>query len=310
MRKILFKEEKGHTMIIVLSSLLLLLGIAGIAIDAGRLYLVRSELQKAVDAGALGGADLLLKKLVAGPVTQAEYDLAKDTAGNLAIKNYKSNTAYTPKAYRDGADFVELYGEETVNLMLMPLLGLNTGKVNAFAKVKIGEVDKFGKGAIIPIGIHLNQSLQFGAIWNITANPGDALSPGWYGFLDFSYIDPNKANQGTKELADYIKDGAPADVSTETDIAIREGAPTQSGLIDKALEDRENTLIYVPIVGPVHVLADGTKGVTVEGFAVFKLIDYNKSTQTIQAEFQRIEVNGDIGDSTSEYGTFTSQLVM
>lgn len=310
MRKKFFLEEKGHTMIMILGSLLIILGIAGITIDSGRLYLVRSELQKAVDAGALGGADLLLKKLVAGPVTQTEYDLAKDAAGNLAIKNYKGNTSYTPKAYRDGADYVEVYGEENVNLMLMPLLGLDKSKVNAFAKVKIGEVSKFGKGAIIPIGIHLNQSLEFGATWNITASPGDALSPGWYGFLDFSYIDPNKANQGTKDLANYIKEGAPADISTKTDIAIREGAPTQSGLIDKALEDRENTLVYVPIVGPVHVLPDGTKGVTIEGFAVFKLIDYNKSTHTIQAEFQRIEVNGDIGDSTSEYGTFTSQLVM
>ncbi|MEH7352854.1 Tad domain-containing protein [Neobacillus drentensis] len=33
---------------------------AGLAIDGGRLYIAKSELQKAVDAGALAGARILI----------------------------------------------------------------------------------------------------------------------------------------------------------------------------------------------------------------------------------------------------------
>ena len=49
----------GSAVIFVAVSLLLLLMFAALAIDVGHLYVVRTELQNAADAGALAGAQVL-----------------------------------------------------------------------------------------------------------------------------------------------------------------------------------------------------------------------------------------------------------
>jgi Putative Flp pilus-assembly TadE/G-like len=49
--------ERGSTLYIVAASLVVLLGLAGLAIDLAALYVGRSEAQRAADAAALAGAD-------------------------------------------------------------------------------------------------------------------------------------------------------------------------------------------------------------------------------------------------------------
>ncbi len=50
-------RECGMTLLIVAASLLVLLGVAALAIDLGSLYVARSEAQRAADAAALAGAE-------------------------------------------------------------------------------------------------------------------------------------------------------------------------------------------------------------------------------------------------------------
>lgn len=51
-----FRRNDGAAAVLLVVSLLLLLGLVAAAVDAGRLFAVRAELQTAVDAGALAGA--------------------------------------------------------------------------------------------------------------------------------------------------------------------------------------------------------------------------------------------------------------
>ena len=46
-------------MVIVAGGMVVFLGVAGLALDSGRAFLVRSELSRAVDAGVLAGARAL-----------------------------------------------------------------------------------------------------------------------------------------------------------------------------------------------------------------------------------------------------------
>ena len=50
------KDRKGSVLVIVALGMPVLIGMAGLAIDIGSLFVVRSELQRAADAGALAGA--------------------------------------------------------------------------------------------------------------------------------------------------------------------------------------------------------------------------------------------------------------
>jgi hypothetical protein len=313
----MFHDEKGQTMILIPILLIVLMGFAGLAIDGGRLYLAKSQLQKAVDAGALAGADVLLNKLLEEPIPETEYDGVIDAVSNIPEENYQNGSyelngyrgkipieGTNPVAYKDGAAYVEVTGSEDVSLMLMPVLGIkNSSKVSAVARVKIGDVIKLGVGPVIPIGIHLNQELTFGTVWNLTYGPGESPSPGWYGYLDFSDpdVETTKSNQGTNKLAEYIVDGSPSDFPVGTVIDVREGKPTEANKVQNAIKARDGQEIYVPIVSPE---VDGE--VTVLGFAKFKLI-YVPDSNVIKAIFISQELPGEIGESV-DYGNYESKL--
>lgn len=54
------KDRRGSVLVIVALGMPVLIGMAGLAIDIGALFVVRSELQRAADAGALAGASAFL----------------------------------------------------------------------------------------------------------------------------------------------------------------------------------------------------------------------------------------------------------
>jgi Flp pilus assembly protein TadG len=72
------RRERGAVLLTIALFLLLLLGFTAIGIEAGRWYLVRAELSKSVDAGALAGAKHLANphvdpKTLAEQFTQANF---------------------------------------------------------------------------------------------------------------------------------------------------------------------------------------------------------------------------------------------
>src|SRR5262249_18287450 len=53
-------DERGSTLVIVSGVMLVLLGVAALAVDLVTFYAVRAEAQRAADAAALGGAQMFL----------------------------------------------------------------------------------------------------------------------------------------------------------------------------------------------------------------------------------------------------------
>src|SRR5256885_16531382 len=50
-------QQSGQAIVLIALTLLVLFGMLGLAIDGGRAYIDRRELQNAVDAAVLGGGD-------------------------------------------------------------------------------------------------------------------------------------------------------------------------------------------------------------------------------------------------------------
>lgn len=73
-------RQRGAVLLLVTFSLIAILGFAALAIDVGRLYIIKSQLQNAADAGALAGAKPL-------DGTSAGVALACVKASEAALKN-------------------------------------------------------------------------------------------------------------------------------------------------------------------------------------------------------------------------------
>jgi Flp pilus assembly protein TadG len=310
--KKMFYEEKGQSLVLVAVFLIILIAFTGLAIDGGRLYIAKAKLQKAVDAGALAGADVMVNALK----TSGNYNYSDSMGGaeSIANTNYSKSNSISQSDISYNATFpgntnvIQVNGQETVPLMLMPVLGLNSSTVSAVAQVKVGKLNSLGTGVVIPIGIQLNQSLTFGSEWSLTDSPGNGVK-GWYNFLDFSFIDPNKSSSGNKSLSGYISSGAPAPIQFNDKLNIQTGVAISNNVIT-AINSRLNQIVYVPVVEPDPT---DSKKVIVKGFAAFQLESYDDKGKdhVIKAIFNEVVKPGDIGAGVSPYGTYASpKLIM
>lgn len=103
------KQQNGSILVLAAGILIVLTGFAVLAIDVGRIYLVRNELQNAADSAALAGANCLIDHKVAsgGSVTEctspiatalnwtrasakAVNQLSQNSASNIAISTIDS----------------------------------------------------------------------------------------------------------------------------------------------------------------------------------------------------------------------------
>lgn len=103
------KQQNGSILVLAAGILIVLTGFAVLAIDVGRIYLVRNELQNAADSAALEGANCLIDHKVAsgGSVTEctspiatalnwtrasakAVNQLSQNSASNIAISTIDS----------------------------------------------------------------------------------------------------------------------------------------------------------------------------------------------------------------------------
>jgi hypothetical protein len=75
--------ERGSTLYIVAGTLVVLLGVAALAIDLGSLYVARNESQRAADSAALAGAKVFVES---GCVTNGDCTSVEAAASALAAK--------------------------------------------------------------------------------------------------------------------------------------------------------------------------------------------------------------------------------
>ena len=96
--------ERGISLLTVAGSMIVILSLAGLAVDVGALYLARSEAQRAADAGALAGATVFVTATCTTPGgtgCSAMDTQARNEAVSVASKNLIASQTPTIDATND-----------------------------------------------------------------------------------------------------------------------------------------------------------------------------------------------------------------
>lgn len=115
-----FRRERGQSLVIMTMAAVVLLAMTGLAIDVGRMFVVRAQLQRAVDAAALAGV-------------QSFPDVARavsDAQQYVAINEPEA----IPSANQVGSDRkLRVSATQPVDMLFLPVLGITSYTVQASA---------------------------------------------------------------------------------------------------------------------------------------------------------------------------------
>jgi len=181
-------RQRGAVAVLVALFLVVLLGFAALAIDLGRAWVVRNELQNAADVAALAGAGALGPNYAVPNWTQAEAK-ATSAIGLNATEGTKLSTGQVQSGYWNvtgspaGLQLLPVpapgvYDKPAVKvtisrsagqnggplaLLLAPMIGITTLPISATAVAVISAPGYTAKGTLFPTAI--SQCL-FSAYWN------------------------------------------------------------------------------------------------------------------------------------------------
>ncbi len=124
MRKFV-RRERSQALPIMALLLVVLIGLLGLAIDVGRLYIARTELSRALDAAAL-----------AGVVELPDVDEAQAKATAYLAENLPDATASFPEP--DHASQFRVTGTRNVDMLFMGIFGFGEVDVDATAAAGFG----------------------------------------------------------------------------------------------------------------------------------------------------------------------------
>lgn len=131
------RGEVGAVMVIVAGGMVILLGMAGLALDTGRAYIVRSELSRAVDAGVLAGA----RSLRTSEAAARKEAFAMARANGVLPEDPQTNVKVTFGVNADGDNTVTMTATRPMRTSLMRLLGKKWVDVGSSATAVVPPVD-------------------------------------------------------------------------------------------------------------------------------------------------------------------------
>ena len=261
------KNEAGSILFIVAAGIVVLIGIAGLAIDMGMLYNVRTDLQNAMDAAAMAGASQLNDK--AAGINDAV------TEAIAATNNYYFNTTpvavaaadVTFSANRDGGyvdqataagnpagiRFVKVFKQKTMDLALLKIIPGVGSTSNVSAAAVAGQSPPINKvcDGLSPLApeplvdpstgtivtnyvIGQEYTLRFEGGQNPPTGSGNYL------VLDFSPI--VGGNSGGALVRDLLRNGASGCIGIGDTICSKPGVtsgPVRQGLNDRFASDTD-----------------------------------------------------------------------
>jgi Flp pilus assembly protein TadG len=278
----LVHDQSGALAVWVAVVLLVLISMGALAVDIGHLAVVKSELQKAADAGALAGARALALPM---GVTDWNWKNGRTTAASTVRKNFADNRSLADFTIANvQAGFWDLSwtsGTAPANLLgyTNPAAFVPTDGQVAAIKVTIPKTQG-GSGSSAPVAAYLasvvginSMEVQSSAVAMITP-PSKIPYPDAFPFaLPYTWVDQHwkdnppisfavAANQhvdsggqwtsfkSTDNSANYI-DGLILGINTSDSITVGDQIYIQNGeraSIYNVVESKIGTIRYVPVV--------------------------------------------------------------
>lgn len=283
-------SERGSVIAIVAVSAVFVLGFFTLSLDAGRMYVLKEQLQTAADAGALAGASLL----------PASPSGAVSVAVNTAVANGVPAQDVTATVSGPTSTQLTVTILEREPLIFGPLIGIRSAQVSAVAGAAIGQLNTFT--GLLPLGVEMTTwttgqtyTLKIG---NGSGTTGD-FGPVWFG----------DGSPGATTYEQDLVNGTYLPITVGQTISTQPGdmvGPTEQGLsarLAACQASGENSdggsssavvnspcLLYLPIIVPP---SGGRTTVTVVGFAAFWLQSVHGGEVT--GSFINAVVNGSIG---------------
>jgi len=315
----MLKNERGVSLIIAAIMIIVLLGMAALAVDVGRLYVTRQYLVNGCDASAL-----------AGGIELPNQAKATDKAAKCAVANHLLHYQISfpadgigPK----GPTKMRVDSQLTVPHTFARALGRISGLVSAYAVVKktggVGQVNN----QVVPWGIAWYDKngtpYQYdnGVEYLLKVGSQTDLGDGTRAMVGGNFWALALGGTGGSNYRDNIEWGYDGQVKIGDVVDTEPGnmvGPTKQGTTDRVdradqspwADDTWNNydygnpkIVLVPIISP---LSNGRTGVTVIGFGAFFLTSF--TGKEVRGYFLGYTIPN-AGGTGPDYGVTTFRLI-
>jgi hypothetical protein len=140
-------SEKGFVLIVTSIAMTLLLGLAGLGIDIGRMYVIRAELQSFTDAAALSaamelnGTDSGIARARSGAGRLADgphamrWDMGTEPINNITTSFSSDNKIWQERPEQPGVRFVRVVAAEPAPIIFLRIFQPRSSSTVAAASV-------------------------------------------------------------------------------------------------------------------------------------------------------------------------------
>jgi hypothetical protein len=296
------KEESGNAIVFFSLYLVILIGVAGLVIDTGVLYLTKSHLKKTANAVVLSGAQELTNSTAAVNVVVTEILNAHGEESSL-----KDISIVTTYPYR-----ISVTLEKEVKLYFFRIFKMYSQKVAVTSSVQLVPM-KSGVGAV-PLGIDKDVPLEYLKEYTLKVDSGDS-EYGNFGVLALQGPGAKLYEQdlmygydGELEVGDIINTQT-GNIAGKTVNAVNyriNSCSHPSG--DYTNRDCER-IILVLVYEPYEFNGHQLDKVKISGFAYFYLKEpVNQQDSTIKGYFIKRAGTGFGNESVRDTGAYTIKL--
>jgi hypothetical protein len=269
--KKLLKNEKGNAILLVALSFMGLLGMAGLAIDGGLIYMTKSHLQKVANSAVLSGAQELTN----------QEDKVITIVNEILMAHKEESTLTAVQVDMEKKVGVDL--TKPVELSFARLFGFDKMDVKVHAAAELRTMGRAVGAA--PLGIDDRIPLEYYNTYQLKVD-SSGVEYGNFGVLALgstgakTYED-NLRNGYQEELkVGMILDTQTGNIAGKTREVIQErvNGCTES---PRDLQDRDcSRVILVPVYRPYEHEHNQLKSVMITGFAYFYITDPMDSKDT------------------------------
>lgn len=267
----LYKREDGNAILLVALAFMGLLGMAGLAIDGGLLYMTKSHLQKVANSAVLSGAQELTNQ--EDKVNTIVMDILKSHKEESTLKNMEIEMERK----------VSVNLNKPVKLSFARLFGFETMDVEVHAAAELRTMGRAVGAA--PLGIDDRIPLEYYNTYQLKVD-SSGVEYGNFGVLALG-------NTGAKTYEDNLRNGYQDELKVGMILEAQTG--NIAGKTKEVIQERVNgctesprdvhdrdcsRILLVPVYKPYEQDQNQLKSVKITGFAYFYITDPMDSKDT------------------------------
>ncbi len=294
------KSKDGSILVFALFFMLVLVGFTGLVVDGGIAYAQKIDLQKAANAAALSGAQLIIYDEDEAEDMAIEILEAHGVDLNLVDINITSNRLDVTITGTTETYFIRLFGRDSVDIA---------------ASASAGLASTSAASGVASVGIHKDIELVYGQSYTLKWDEANVVN-GWFGALR---IDGNGANV----FGDTIKYGSDSKLKIGDIVDIENGNMAgkakqavnyliglcEDESFEECVENRCERIILAPVYEEASTNGNNLTSVRIVGFSYFYIDEATNNNKSIVGRFVEGMSAGTSDINADSYGVYTVRLI-